>query len=164
MMYPSVYSNEEIESWISSIPDPEIPVISIKDLGILRKVDTEGDLCEITITPTYTGCPAMGLIEDQIRELLSNKGITNVKVHLTYSPAWTTDWISEDAKKRMREYGISPPSHSSCRTRGNSNDITSCPRCGSNDTVLISKFGSTACKSLYKCEQCKEPYEHFKCH
>lgn len=153
----------QIEALISSIPDPEIPVITIKELGILRKVEMQGDICVVTITPTYTGCPAMGMIESQIKEILSAEGITKLKVELTYSPAWTTDWMSNEAKEKLRKYGIAPPSHSSCFSNF-SNVKVACPRCTSLNTKLISRFGSTACKSLYKCEDCKEPFDHFKCH
>lgn len=153
----------QIESLISSIPDPEIPVISIMELGILRSVEMKGDVCVVTITPTYTGCPAMGMIESQIKEILNANGIDKLKVELTYTPAWTTDWMSNEAKEKLRKYGIAPPSHSSCFTNF-ANVKVACPRCNSHHTVLISRFGSTACKSLYKCEDCKEPFDHFKCH
>lgn len=153
----------QIEALISSIPDPEIPVISIKELGILRKVEMKDDTCVVTITPTYTGCPAIGMIESQIKEILSAKGIEKLKVELTYSPAWTTDWMSNEAKEKLRKYGIAPPSHSSCFTNFSKVNVA-CPRCNSTNTSLISRFGSTACKSLYKCDDCKEPFDHFKCH
>ena len=154
---------EEILKQIESIPDPEIPVINIKELGILRDVEFKGTSCFVTITPTYNGCPAMGMIEDQIKEILHNAGFTIVKVSLSYSPAWTTDWISQEAKDKLREYGIAPPTHSSCLINFEQVDVA-CPRCGSHQTKLISKFGSTACKALYQCEDCKEPFDHFKCH
>jgi len=149
---------------ISDIPDPEIPVITISDLGILRGVEYKNDYYLITITPTYTACPAMKMIEDQIRERLKEHGITNTKVLLTYSPAWTTDWIHVEAKERMRLYGIAPPMHSSCASVKGSTQNPPCPQCRANDTELISRFGSTACKSYYKCRQCQETFEHFKCH
>ena len=154
---------KEIETLLSSIPDPEIPVINIKELGILRNVNCENGHYTVTITPTYTACPAMGWIEDQIKEKLSASGITDVEVKTTYSPAWTTDWISETAKEKLKSYGIAPPMHSSC-TKMFSRSKVACPHCGSSDTDLISQFGSTACKSLLKCNSCKEPFEQFKCH
>lgn len=154
---------KEIESWIADIPDPEIPVITIKDLGILRGVDYVDGNYQVMITPTYTACPAMQLIEDQIKSTLLAKGISNVKVKLTYTPAWTTDWIGEEAKERLRKYGIAPPKHSSC-LKTNLTSAPPCPRCNSEDTELISRFGSTACKAYYVCSACKETFEEFKCH
>lgn len=155
---------KDIESFISGIPDPEIPVISIKELGILRGIDFVNNDYVITITPTYTACPAMGLIETQVKEELSRHGINNVKVNLTYSPAWTTDWIDEDAKKKLKNYGIAPPLHTSCGKLTSKNTPIRCPHCNSINTQIISYFGSTACKSLYSCADCKEPFEYFKCH
>ena len=149
---------------ISGIPDPEIPVISIKDLGILRDVKLINDDFIVTITPTYTACPAMGLIEGQILEILENNSILNVKVNLTYSPAWTTDWINHDARNKLRSYGIAPPKNNACSKVQPLVDKIQCPHCMSYSTELISQFGSTACKALYKCNDCKEPFDYFKCH
>ncbi len=161
-MTPTV---KEIELWIADIPDPEIPVITIKDLGILRGVDYEDGNYEILITPTYTACPAMQLIETQIKEVLSAKGVHNVKVNLTYSPAWTTDWLTEETKEKLRRYGVAPPRHSSCsKAYGAVQPKTHCPRCNSINTNLISRFGSTACKAYHKCNNCMETFEGFKCH
>lgn len=154
---------DKVYDLISEIPDPEIPVITIKDLGILRKVRIEEEEYIITITPTYTACPAMGMISDQIKEVLSGHGINKVKVELTYTPAWTTDWLSQEAKFKLKQYGIAPPNHSSCNKLFNS-ELVPCPRCDSKHTSLISRFGSTACKALYKCEDCKETFDLFKCH
>lgn len=159
-----MYTLQNIESFISEIPDPEIPVITIKDLGILRKVEFADNNYIITITPTYTACPAMGLIENQIKENLSSHGINNVKVVLTYAPAWSTDWINEKAKIKLTEYGIAAPRHSECGKLLGSPGSIECPRCKSKKTEMISYFGSTACKALYKCNDCKEPFEYFKCH
>lgn len=158
------HTEEHIYNLISEIPDPEIPVITIKDLGILRGVKQSGEECVVTITPTYTACPAMGLIEDQIKEILSTHQINQVKVELTYTPAWTTDWLTTEAKQKLKEYGIAPPQHSSCTKLFNVEGITICPRCNSKHTELISRFGSTACKALYKCNDCKETFDLFKCH
>lgn len=149
---------------IADIPDPEIPVITIKDLGILRGVKEVDHNFIITITPTYTACPAMGFIEDQIKEILSNNGVNNTKVELTYSPVWTTDWLTQEAKQKLKNYGIAPPSHSSCNKLFNVKEVVACPRCNSTHTELISRFGSTACKALYKCQECKETFDFFKCH
>lgn len=157
-------NTDQIFNWISDIPDPEIPVISIKDLGMLRNVIFENGKYVITITPTYTACPAMKMIEDQIIERLKEHQVENVKVNLTYTPAWTTDWLSEEAKLKMKNYGIAPPQHSSCSKIFSANEVVTCPRCNSKHTEVISKFGSTACKALYKCNDCKEPFEFFKCH
>jgi len=157
-------SVKDIESFISEIPDPEIPVISIKELGILRDIQFADNNYIVTITPTYTACPAMALIEEQIKENLSQHGIQNVKINLTYTPAWTTDWMSEDAKKKLTLYGIAPPKHSACNNLLNGPIIIECPRCNSENTGLISYFGSTACKALCRCNDCKEAFEYFKCH
>lgn len=155
---------EKIYSWIADIPDPEIPVISISDLGMLRKVEYKNGKYVITITPTYTACPAMKMIEDEIIETLHKKDIDNVKVDLVYHPAWTTDWINESARLKLKRYGIAPPQYSMCSNGLATDKLVFCPRCNSKDTEVISKFGSTACKALYKCNSCKEPFDYFKCH
>lgn len=156
---------EEILKILSEIPDPEIPVISIIELGILRDVKWDGNLCTVVITPTYSGCPAMKVIEDDIRIKLKEVGIDNVKVELVYTPAWTTDWISDEAKEKLRAYGIAPPEHSSVDKGlllGKARHLK-CPQCNSEDVEMISQFGSTACKALYRCNTCKEPFDYFKC-
>lgn len=158
------HSESQIFDLISGIPDPEIPVISIKDLGILRHVKKLNNEVVVTITPTYTACPAMVFIENQIKEILSNNGINNTKVELTYSPAWTTDWLSSETKLKMKKYGISTPNHTTCSKLFMSQETVFCPRCNTNHTSLISQFGSTACKALYKCDDCKEVFDYFKCH
>jgi ring-1,2-phenylacetyl-CoA epoxidase subunit PaaD len=155
---------DELFERIASIPDPEIPVITISELGILRSVDLIGDTCVVTITPTYTGCPAMGLLEEQIREVLRDYDITNIKVALTYTPAWSTDWMSDSTKAKLKDYGIAPPMHSSCASMFAGKESISCPKCNASQTKIISRFGSTACKALYSCLSCKEPFEYFKCH
>lgn len=157
-------NTQDVFNLIAGIPDPEIPVITIKDLGILRDVKLADDTYIVTITPTYTACPAMGMIEDQIKEILSGHGIQKVKVELTYTPAWTTDWLSQEAKTKLKNYGIAPPNHSSCTKLFSSSEVVICPQCNSKHTTLISRFGSTACKALYKCEDCKETFDLFKCH
>lgn len=149
--------------YLSAICDPEIPVLSIQEIGMLRDVLITETGYEVILTPTYTGCPAMGIIEDDIERLLAEKGIGPVSVKQVYAPAWTTDWMSETAKEKMRQYGIAPPEHSSC-SHLFSASVVKCPKCGSGETELISRFGSTACKALYKCNRCKEPFEYFKCH
>ena len=161
----STLNKEDIFKLLSEIPDPEIPVINISELGILRDVKLEDDLCTVVITPTYTGCPAMKMIEDDIKIKLIEAGIENYKVELVYSPAWTTDWISDTAKEKLRVYGIAPPDHSSVDKKvllGKARELK-CPLCGSKNTEMISQFGSTACKALYRCKDCKEPFDYFKC-
>lgn len=160
-----MHSKEQIFNLLSEIPDPEIPVINIIELGILRDVKWEGTLCTIIITPTYSGCPAMKVIEDDIKIKLKEIGINSVKVELVYSPAWTTDWISDTAKEKLRAYGIAPPVHTSIdkgALMGKSRELK-CPLCGSKNTEMISQFGSTSCKALYRCIDCKEPFDYFKC-
>ena len=158
-------SKEKIVELISVIPDPEIPVITIAELGVIRDVIVEGENVEVKITPTYSGCPAMKQMEDDIRATLTQNGIQNLKVTLVYSPAWTTDWIPEEAKEKLRVYGIAPPEKTTedkSWLTGKSKIIL-CPRCKSQNTKLISQFGSTACKALYQCQDCLEPFDYFKC-
>lgn len=158
-------SAEEIFRILSAIPDPEIPVINIAELGVLREVLIEGDKVIVKITPTYSGCPAMKQMEDDIYSMLNKEGIVNAEVKTVYNPPWTTDWITEEAKEKLFEYGIAPPekttSDKSVLT-GKSKNIL-CPRCKSEHTELVSQFGSTACKALYKCKDCLEPFDYFKC-
>lgn len=163
-MVTTEINTTEIFDWLSEITDPEIPVITIKELGMLRDVKVKDGNYVVTITPTYTGCPAIPLIEMQIKEKMLEHGLSNVIVNTTYSPAWTTDWLDDNAKKKMKAYGIAPPPHSSCVMALKDFIRISCPLCNSSNTELISRFGSTACKALYKCKDCKEPFEHFKCH
>lgn len=162
-MVEEVFSKEDILELLSEIADPEIPVVSIREIGMLRDVHMTGEGCEVIITPTYTGCPAMGIIEADIKALLDSKGIKST-VKLVYQPAWTTDWITYEAREKMRGYGIAPPEHSSCGNITKAEEHITCPQCGAKDTEVISRFGSTACKALYKCNTCKEPFEYFKCH
>lgn len=163
-MVGTAYTREEIMGYLSEIVDPEIPVLTIEEIGMLRDVLITEKGYEVILTPTYTGCPAMGIIEEDIEQLLAEKGVGPITVKLVYAPAWTTDWITDAAKEKMRKYGISPPEHSSCSQAFSAGSSVSCPKCGSADTQLISRFGATACKALYKCNSCKEPFEHFKCH
>ncbi len=150
---------------LSEIVDPEIPVVNIQEMGMLRDVLLSGDSCEVLLTPTYNGCPAMGIIEQDILLLLQQHGIPNAKVKLVYAPAWTTDWMSDSTKEKLKHYGIAAPLHSSCVNWLKPDQITvACPNCGSEETLLVSRFGSTACKALYRCNGCKEPFEYFKCH
>lgn len=158
-------STNELFEILSLIPDPEIPVINIKELGVLRNVEVKDDEVIVDITPTYSGCPAMKMIEDDIVAKLNEAGVHKVKVNMIYSPAWTTDWLTEEAKEKLRKYGIAPPE----KTSIDKSSITGkpknlkCPRCGSFHVEMVSQFGSTACKALYKCSDCLEPFDYFKC-
>lgn len=142
---------------LQKVTDPEIPVISIIDLGIVRDVKMENNNVEVIITPTYSGCPAMLEIEKNIHNSLKKEGINNFKITTVLSPAWTTDWMSEKGKQKLKEYGIAPPNPTQL-------EEVNCPHCGSKKTEQISQFGSTACKALYKCSDCLEPFDYFKCH
>ena len=157
-------NTEMIFSILSAIPDPEIPVITIAELGILQSVTIEEDVIHVSITPTYNGCPAMKAIEDEIKEKLKENGYQKVKVKIVYSPVWTTDWLSEEAKEKLRKYGISPPGKSNLKNPISGDSQVTCPRCKSTDVKLVSLFGSTACKALYTCNTCREPFDQFKCH
>lgn len=152
-----VISKAQIQEILDEVKDPEIPVISIADLGILRDVKVADDFVEVVITPTYTGCPAMLEIEKDINNALKKEGINDFKITTVLSPAWSTDLMTEEGKARLKEYGIAPPNPT------NEEDIE-CPNCGSHNTKLVSQFGSTACKSLFKCNDCLEPFDYFKCH
>lgn len=145
---------EQVLTALHGVVDPEIPVLTIEDLGILRDVRMAGDEVVVTITPTYVGCPAMVEIRENIEKALGEAGVEAFRVETSLSPAWTTDWMSEAGRRKLLEYGIAPPSSRS----------VACPQCGSEDTRLISEFGSTACKSLHQCNACLEPFDHFKCH
>jgi ring-1,2-phenylacetyl-CoA epoxidase subunit PaaD len=146
--------------------DPEVPVLSVVDLGIVRDVTAEGDDVTVTITPTYSGCPAMRLIEEEIVAALAAAGFRSARVKTVYWPAWTTDWISEDAKRRLREYGIAPPPRAPAPQElvpiSPRAERVECPYCGSTRTELRSEFGSTACKALMYCADCEQPFELFK--
>jgi ring-1,2-phenylacetyl-CoA epoxidase subunit PaaD len=148
---------------LEAVTDPEIPVLTIADLGILRDVCVHGDTVEVTITPTYSGCPAMNLITLEIETALTRAGIA-ARVRTTLSPAWTTDWLTDAGRRKLAAYGIAPPEHTSSRRALFGEAHPGCPLCGSADTELISEFGSTACKSLHRCRACREPFDAFKCH
>lgn len=160
------YTKEQIWKFIAEIPDPEIPVITIEELGVLRNVEIQLKKVIVTITPTYTGCPAMKMFEDDIINALKSKGINEIEVNMVYSPAWTTDWMTEVAREKLRVYGIAPPIKGS-QDKGilfsSGPKVVKCPRCNSSNTSLKSQFGSTACKALYTCDDCLEPFDCFKC-
>jgi len=160
------YSATDIYNWLSNVPDPEVPVLSILDLGIVRDVQIgEDNKVTVTITPTYSGCPAMDVIAMQIRMNLISNGVKTINIENQLSPAWTTDWMTEEGKKKLKEYGIAPPQRkSSDKIALFEEENVPCPRCGSENTIMTSQFGATSCKALYKCNSCREPFEHFKCH
>lgn len=164
MVTSPAISNQHIWKILEEVCDPEVPVLSILDLGIVRDVKLNGDEVEVIITPTYTGCPAMDMISMNIKMALLENGYSNIKITSVLAPAWTTDWMSDEGKRKLREYGIAPPLHQPGRFGQTGSAAIACPQCGSANTRCISEFGSTACKSLYQCNDCKEPFDYFKCH
>jgi len=152
---------------LEEVPDPEVPVLSILDLGIVRSVQVlpDGQIA-IRITPTYSGCPALDAINMDIRLKLIEHGYRGVKIEQQLSPAWTTDWMTETGKQKLKAYGIAPPNPKQqfCKTELFADEAVQCPRCNSYHTETISRFGSTACKSLHRCLSCGEAFDHFKCH
>jgi ring-1,2-phenylacetyl-CoA epoxidase subunit PaaD len=161
-------SEEETEKriWkiLETVYDPEIPVLSLTDLGIARDVKVNDERIEIVVTPTYSGCPAMDVIAMNIRIALLKEGFSNIKISHQLSPAWTTDWMSEAGKQKLKSYGIAPPIGKSFDEHYLENLVVECPLCHSPNTKLISQFGSTSCKAHYQCLNCKEPFDYFKCH
>jgi ring-1,2-phenylacetyl-CoA epoxidase subunit PaaD len=165
---------QKIWQLLQAVKDPEVPVLSVLDLGIVRDVKVvpgenaalQQQQVIITITPTYSGCPAMDVISMDIRLKLIEKGYRNVTIQQSLSPAWTTDWMTEEGKRKLKAFGIAPPNPKQqfCTTEMFQQEAVQCPRCDSYHTELISQFGSTACKSLYRCLNCKEAFDHFKCH
>jgi ring-1,2-phenylacetyl-CoA epoxidase subunit PaaD len=157
-------TENEIWDYMEEVYDPEVPVLTIVDLGIVRNIAYQGECCKITITPTYSGCPAMKRIEEDVIQKLDEKGIGNVEVDLVLSPAWTTDWLSDSGRKKLKKYGIAPPENEVDKSVLFSEPtIVPCPKCDSKDTKLVSQFGSTACKAHYQCNHCLEPFDYFKC-
>src|SRR5690349_11758849 len=148
----------------AQVVDPEIPVLSIVDLGVLRAVEVEGDTVRVAITPTYSGCPAMRMIELSLEAALRSAGIEKFRIETVLSPTWTTDWLNDEGRQKLRDFGIAPPVGVASRRALFGADAVACPRCGSADTERIAEFGSTACKALYRCRQCREPFDYFKCH
>ncbi|MEH6764726.1 MAG: 1,2-phenylacetyl-CoA epoxidase subunit PaaD [Aequorivita antarctica] len=149
---------------LKTVSDPEIPVLSVLDLGVIREAIEENGIVHIKLTPTYSGCPAMDVISDDLKKAFSEIG-KEAKVELILSPAWSTDWISEEGLHKMEEYGIARPlseSHDKDVLLGDKK-LVKCPQCGSTNTHLVSQFGSTACKALFKCDDCQEPFDYFKC-
>ncbi len=170
MTRPSV---EDIWRWLAEVPDPEIPVISVTDLGIVRNVAWKGETLVVTVTPTYSGCPATTAINFDIERALRDNGIESARIERQLSPAWTTDWISAEGRQKLKAYGIAPPVDGTAANgrllkrveslSGRSNLSIQCPRCGSTRTEKISQFGSTPCKASYRCSNCLEPFDYFKC-
>lgn len=156
---------EDIRTLLADVTDPEIPVLTILDMGVVRDVRVFEDAVEVDITPTYTGCPAMDVIARSIVERLEEGGVANVQVKEVLTPAWTTDWLTEEGKRKLEEYGIAPPVDEAKDKRALfvSQPVVRCPQCKSENTIRISQFGSTACKALYQCQDCKEPFDYFKC-
>jgi len=146
------------------VVDPEIPVLTIADLGVLRDVAVNDGCVEVAITPTYSGCPAMNMITLEIELALEREGIKHPKVRTVLSPAWTTDWMSDDGRRKLKDYGIAPPQSGSGRRALFGEQQVACPQCGSDDTEVLSEFGSTSCKALWRCKSCREPFDYFKCH
>jgi ring-1,2-phenylacetyl-CoA epoxidase subunit PaaD len=164
-------SVEQVWAWLGEVPDPEIPVISVVDLGIVRNVAIDGSECVVTITPTYSGCPAMEVIAESVTDALRAHGLENVKLVSQLSPAWTTDWMSDAGKAALKGYGIAPPVQQAIDLSALRSKVgrapepeVACPHCGSMHTQVTSQFGSTPCKALYKCLDCREPFDYFKCH
>lgn len=148
----------------ASVADPEIPVLTIDDLGVLREVELVGDRVDVAITPTYSGCPAMNMIALEIELALERAGFREARVRTVLSPAWTTDWMSEQGRQKLKEYGIAPPQAGSRRRALFGEQEVACPQCGSVNTEVLSEFGSTSCKALWRCKACREPFDYFKCH
>ncbi len=160
MVTTSTIKKSAVLKILETVCDPEVPVLTVTDLGIIRDVKIYSDEVEVIITPTYTGCPAMDMIAMNIKLALLENGYSNIKITSVLSPAWTTDWMSEEGKRKLKEYGIAAPDKKFLIAI----DGVECPLCNSTNTKLISEFGSTACKALYQCNDCKEPFDYFKCH
>ena len=148
----------------AQVVDPEIPVLTIADLGVLRDVSVIDGQVEVAITPTYSGCPAMNMIALEIELALAKEGIHHSKVTTVLSPAWTTDWMSEDGRRKLKDYGVAPPQSGGGRRALFGEQQVACPQCGSLATEVLSEFGSTSCKALWRCTSCREPFDYFKCH
>ena len=161
-----VKSINHIGEILATVMDPEVPVLSVVDLGIIRNIafNAESEKAVITITPTYSGCPAMDVISMHIKMSLITAGYKNITIKQALSPAWTTDWMTENGKQQLKAYGIAAPIGKSFDNAYLEDLHIECPQCNSKNTVLVSQFGSTACKALFKCTDCKEPFDYFKCH
>ena len=167
-MVTSLTSTHDLRAsaWAAAaqVVDPEIPVLTIADLGVLRGVTVSDGHVEVEITPTYSGCPAMNMIAMEIEMALEREGIRNSKIKTVLSPAWTTDWMSDEGRRKLKEYGIAPPIMGGGRRALFGEQQVACPQCGSDATEVLSEFGSTSCKALWRCTACREPFDYFKCH
>jgi ring-1,2-phenylacetyl-CoA epoxidase subunit PaaD len=165
MVAVAARTTDAVWALLATVMDPEIPVVSVVDLGIVRDVRFDEAGLEVEITPTYSGCPATRMIEQSIAEALADAGYAGARVTTVLSPAWTTDWIGEDGRRKLRTFGIAPPVGSAVSKRALFAEAPQvpCPRCGSKRTEMVSEFGSTACKALYRCTDCREPFDYFKC-
>lgn len=150
---------EETRARIAALPDPEIPILTLGDLGVIRDVVVDGDVVRVGVTPTYTSCPATEYIESSVRRELEQSGFRRIEVERRLSPPWTTDWISAEGRRKLEAYGIAPPSGPADAD----DKPVACPRCGASATTRVSEFGSTPCKAAYTCDSCLEPFEYFKC-
>ena len=167
-------STDQVWKWLDQVPDPEIPVVSVTELGIVREVRWDADTLVVAVTPTYSGCPATAVIDLSIEAHLRGQGIGKLRLERRLSPPWTTDWVTDGAREKLRAYGIAPPidgtasdgagTGRAARIAGRSNLVIACPRCGSGKTERVSQFGSTPCKAAYRCKDCLEPFDYFKCH
>lgn len=156
----AITNTDRIRAILARVPDPEIPAVSVIDLGIVRDIGDDN----VTITPTYTGCPATMAIEQSIRLALDANGFGGVSILTTLSPPWSTDWISDEGREKLRAYGIAPPPKGAGAAALKNQTAAECPRCGSSNTEELSRFGSTPCKALWRCKACLEPFDRFKCH
>lgn len=165
-------TTDEIWGWLGDVADPEIPVVSVTELGIVRDVRYEDETLVVAVTPTYSGCPATAVIDLMIEEKLRDKGVADLRLERRLSPPWTTDWVTKEAREKLRDFGIAPPidgtasdgmSAKAARLSGQSNLSVACPRCGSANTERVSQFGSTPCKAAWRCRDCLEPFDYFKC-
>lgn len=162
---PRTASEAAVWEIAATVADPEIPVLTIEDLGVLRAVDIDDDgAVTVTITPTYSGCPAMDAIRDDVITALAAQGYANVRVALVLAPAWTTDWMSPEGKAKLEEYGIAPPTGKAAAGKVSVGLSVKCPQCSSLNTSELTRFGSTSCKALYACQDCREPFDYFKVH
>lgn len=173
MQIGTLPSIDQVWEWLSQVPDPEIPVITLTDLGIIRDVRYDDDTLVVTVTPTYSGCPATSIINLDIEMALREHGLDKIKLERRLSPPWTSDWLSQEGREKLRNYGIAAPIDGTAadgqiagriaRLSGKSNLTIPCPRCGSTHTERVSQFGSTPCKASYRCKDCLEPFDYFKC-